>query len=75
MKDEKELETYVKNAKLKIPVYQDSLAFVGAFLQPAAVPAKVLVDHDGNIKWIDYVRENHEEQTLFTGFLSWYVNR
>ncbi|KRT17782.1 hypothetical protein ASU31_00340 [Pedobacter ginsenosidimutans] len=75
MKDQKELETYIRNAKLNIPVYQDSLAFVGAFLQPAAVPAKVLVDSEGKIKWVDYVRENQEDQNIFAGFLSWYVQR
>lgn len=56
-----------------IPIYQDTNAFIGKYLEPKAIPAKILVNSLGEILFIDYVKETPEDQLKFKKMLYWYV--
>jgi hypothetical protein len=74
IQDTSELNTYIKNAGINIPVFQDKNSYIYSWISPAKVPMKILIDNNLNILSIDYIREGQEQRTFYKKSIYFYLN-
>lgn len=65
IQDTSELKTYIKNAGINIPVFQDKNSYLYSWISPTRVPMKILVDNNLNILSIDYIREGQDQREFY----------
>lgn len=74
LNDTTELNQFLKQSDIHIPVYQDTSAVIGKWLLPNGVPVKLMVDKNLNIIWADYVRDSPEKRQDFESLLKYFIN-
>lgn len=74
IQDTSELNTYIKDAGINIPVFQDKNSYVFSWISPTRVPMKILIDNNLNILSIDYIREGLEQREFYKKSIYYYLN-
>lgn len=70
-----ELNNYLKNSKIEVPVIQDSTYSSIKILHPLATPVKLLLNKNGKIVLADYVRNTKQSRRLFLEALIYYIRK